>query len=225
MSRFSRALAAASMAIAAAGGGLLIAAAGAVPAYAAAPAAPHGAHTITTTAHRPARAASGIGPHDVLPCAKKPGVAPASCGDGDVVSCTLSAGRPYVNFPTREVRANAIVQCTDEVASVTLTEHLLQGGVSVATDTDPEVNSPVAITSVATACELGTYINVVDATITPKWGYVLSGPSTRHFESVPFQVLPTGCISGGGGGGGCAIHAPSVVSHPAGRHPDFVSCG
>ena len=223
MSRLSRALAATTMAVAAAGGGLLMAAAGAVPAYAA---APHGGHVITFTAPRTARATSGIGRHDILPCAVKPGVTRASCGDGGAtVSCTLSAGSPYVNFATHEVRANAIVQCTDEDTSIRLTEHLLQGGVSVSTDSVTDTG--VAVTAVATPCQLGTYINVVDATITPAPGYVLTGgPGTRHVESVPLQVLPTGCIpgGGGGGGGGCAIHAPSLASHPAGRHPDFISC-
>jgi hypothetical protein len=219
------------MAVAAAGGGLLIAAAGAVPAYASAPAAPvapHGVHTIAITAHHTAQAASGIGPHDILPCAQKPGATPADTCGGETVTCTLSAGQPSVDFTSGQVRANALVQCTDEVDSITLTEHLLQGGISVSTDSVTEPHSPVALTQVATTCQIGTYINVVDATITAPSGYVLRGPSRPHFESAPLQVLPTGCVpgggGGGGGGGGCAIHAPSLAGHPAGRHPDLITC-
>jgi hypothetical protein len=222
MTRFRRALAATTMAVAAAGGGLLIAAAGTVPAYAS---ASPGGHTITMTAHRTAGAASRIGPHEVLPCAKKPGVAPATCGDGDTVSCTMSAGRPSVNFTTRVVSANAIVQCTEEVASIRLTEHLLQDGVAVSTDSVTELDSQVAVTQVSAICQGGAYINVVDATITPANGYVLTGgPNIRHFESAPLSVPSFGC-STSGGGGGCALPAPSLAGHPAGRHPDFISCG
>jgi hypothetical protein len=32
------------------------------------------------------------------------------------------------------------------------------------------------------------------------------------------------CPAAGGGGGGCAIHAPFLAGHPAGRHPDLISC-
>jgi hypothetical protein len=227
VSRWKQALAATAMAIPAAGGGLLIAAAGAAPAYAS---APPGGHAITVTVHRAGHAASRIGPHDILPCAQKPGAAPADTCGGESISCILSAGSPFVNFATREVRANAIVQCTDDVIEIRLTEHLLRSGVSVATDSVIEPDSPVALTQVATACQLGTYINVVDAVITPPSGYVLTGGSrTPHFESTPLQVLPTGCIpdsggGGGGGGGGCAVHAPSLASDLAGRHPDLITC-
>jgi hypothetical protein len=213
------------MSVAAAGGGLLITAAAAGPAGAAARAGTHGGHAITVTAHHPAHAGPGIGPHDVLPCAMKPGVTPATCGGGDTVSCTLSAGKPTVNFTTRVVSANALVQCTEEDTAITLTEHLLRNGISVSTDTD--TNTQVAITQVSAVCQGGNYVNVVDATITPPNGYVLTGaPSPRHFESAPLPVPSFGCDpSGGGGGGGCAIHAPSLAGHPAGRHPDFISCG
>ena len=228
MSRLRRALAATNMAVAAVGGGLLITAAGVIPASASAlaapaPAAPRGGHTITVTAHRTAHAGHGLGARDVLPCAMKPGAAPATCGDGDTVSCTLSAGTPNVNFTARIVSANALVQCTDEDATITLTEHLLRNGVSVDANTD--TNTQVAITHVSAVCQGGAYINVVDATITPPDGYVLTGaPSPRHFESAPLSVPSFGCAPVSGGGG-CAIHAPSLAGHPAGRHPDFISCG
>jgi hypothetical protein len=58
-----------------------------------------------------------------------------------------------------------MVQCTDEVDSIRLTEHLLKGGVSVNTDSVTEPDSPVAVTQVATACQLGTYLNGADAVI------------------------------------------------------------
>jgi len=89
------------------------------------------------TAQRTARAAR-LGPRDVLPCAVKRGAAPATCGDGQTVSCTLSAPTPAVYLVVDEVRADATVQCTDDVASIRLTEHLLQGGVSVAGPAAPE---------------------------------------------------------------------------------------
>jgi hypothetical protein len=220
------------MAAAAAGGGLLIAAAGAIPAYASAPAAPAtpaGGNTITITAQRTAHAASGIGPHDVLPCAVKPGATPAASCGGETIRCTLSAGQPSVDFTSGQVRANALVQCTDEVDSIRLTEHLLQGGISVSTDSVTEPDSPVALTQVATMCQIGTYVNVVDATITVPSEYVLTGGANpMHFESAPVQVLPFGCTpgggGGGGGGGGCAMPAPSLAGHPAGRHPDLITC-
>src|SRR6185369_6507806 len=115
VSRFRRALAAATMAAAAVGGGLLIAAAGAVPAYASAASAPARGHTITITAHP--RAASGIGPHTILPCAKKPGTAikPASCGD-QTITCVITANTPaVVGGSPKAVIATAETDCTSPV--------------------------------------------------------------------------------------------------------------
>jgi hypothetical protein len=134
----------------------------------------------------------------------------------------MSAGKPSVNFTTGVISANAIVQCTEEVASIRLTEHLLQDGVAVSTDSVTELNSPVAITQVSTACRGANFVNVVDATIIPASGYVLTGgPSNRHFESAPLSVPSFGCSTGGGG---CARSASSLAGHPAGRHPDSITC-
>src|SRR4051812_13582731 len=112
VSRFRKALAAATMAIAAAGGGLLITAASAVPASASARPAPHGGHTITVTAHPRTHAASRIGPHDILPCTVKPGagIKPASCGD-QVIYCVITANRPEPNTLPGAIVALSTVRC------------------------------------------------------------------------------------------------------------------
>jgi len=227
VSRFARALAAASMAVAAAGSGLLIAAAGAVPASAATHVTHRGhprGHTTTITAHHRAQAAGGIGPHDILPCTAKPGVTPASCGE-ETISCLISAPAPDVDTAARLVEASAIVQCSGQVTAISLHEALLRTGIPVSTDNDPEQNSPSALTLVTDTCRMGTFANDAWASITFPPGYtVVAGPAGPiHDTSGPRQVLPFGCTPGGSGGG-CAIAVPSLAGHPAGRHPDVISC-
>ena len=230
MSRFSRALAAATMAAAAAGGGLLIAAAVAVPAYAAAPAAKPGVHKITITAHPRARNGSGIGPRTILPCVVKPGtgIKPASCGD-QTISCVITANTPFVTTAIREVDATAIVNCTSPVSSISLSESVLWNGNAVGSDSTLTQLKDGAATLAGAACQAGTWTSTASAFITFPPGYVLTaGTNPIHQTSASITVPTAGCRpggGGGGGGGGCAVHAPSLAGHLAGRHPDFVACG
>jgi hypothetical protein len=231
VSHLRRALAAATMAVAAAGGGLLIAAAGAVPAGASAPAAPHKGHTITITAHPRVHAAGRIGPHDILPCTVKPGagIRPASCGD-QTISCVITSNTPFVTTAIREVDATAIVNCTSPVSSISMQESLLWNGNVVGSDSTLTQLKDGAATLAGAACQAGTWTNTASAFITFPPGYVLTaGTNPIHQTSAAISVPTAGCRpsggGGGGGGGGCAVHAPSLAGHLAGRHPDFISCG
>ena len=243
MSRFSRALAATTMAVAAAGGGLLIAAASAAPAYASAtgtPAAPHGHHkvTITVHAHPRARAANGIGPRDIQPCAVKPGAKPATTctgGNGDkTISCSITVDKPFFSSGIGMVTAHAGVNCTDFVTRINLQQGLQRDGVTVGTGSDIEPGTDFASSYADGACQSGTYVSMAQASITFPPGYIITaGTNPIHATSASFTIPFSGVCpvstgggggSGGGGGGGCAIHAPSLTRHPAGRHPDFVSC-
>jgi len=231
VSRLRQALAATTMAVAATGGGLLIAAAGTVPASASARPAPHGGHTITITAYPRAHAARGIGPHDILPCAVKPGAKPASTctgGNGDqTISCSITAYAPAVDTIYAMVIANLEVDCTSEVTSIRYTQNLLRNGVVATSHTNTVPGrSSLATSSVISCQSVSSYQNIADAFITFPQGYVLTaGSNPIHQQSAILHVPPFGCSGPGGGGGGCAIHAPSLAGHPAGRHPDFVSCG
>ena len=236
MSRISRALAATAMAVAAAAGGLLIAAASAVPAYASAmetPSAPPGGHkvTITVHAHPRAHAARGIGPHDILPCGVKPGAKPAdSCtggNGGNIITCSLTASRPFISPTLGTVSAHAGVTCTDFVTRINLQQGLERDGVTVGTGSDIEPGTDFASSYASGACQSGTYVNIAQAFITFPPGYVIiSGSNPIHDTSASLTVPLSGFCptSSGGGGGGCAVHAPSLAGHPAGRHPDFVTC-
>jgi len=228
VSRIRRALAAATMAAAAVGGGLLIAAAGAVPAYASAASAPARGHTITITAHP--RAASGIGPHTILPCAKKPGTAikPASCGD-QTITCVITANTPtVVGGSPKAVIATAETDCTSPVDEITMSQDLAVPGGQVLMNEDNPPNTTRATTGITTSCVSGYYTNDAQALITFPAGYVLTGGSNPIHQTVSRFVAASSCRSssggGGGGGGGCAVHAPSLAGHPAGRHPDLISC-
>ena len=248
MSRFRRALAAATMAVAAAGGGLLIAAASAVPASASArPAAP-GGHVVTLTA-RPRAHFGGIGPHVIVPCAVTPGATPAdTCTGGDgpqFITCSITAGTPTVDTGDSSVIANLAVHCTSAVTSVRYTLNVLRNGVVATTRTNTVPDTDGFAAGSIIDCEtVSTYQDIADALITWPPGYVLvAGSNPIHSESAILQVPPFGCSGpgggvgdggggdggggggGGGGDGGCGLHAPSLTGHPAGRHPDFVSCG
>ena len=230
MSRLRQALAATTMAVAATGAGLLIAAAGTVPASASARPAPHGGHTITITAHPRAHAAGGIGPHDILPCAVKPGAKPASTtctgGNGDqTISCSITAYAPAVDTIYAMVIANLEVDCTSEVTSIRYTQNLLRNGVVATSHTNTVPGRSSLSTSSVISCQtVSTYQNIADAFITFPHGYVLTAGSNPIHQKVPSLVPPF--VGGGRGGGGAAgVHAPSLAGHPAGRHPDFVSCG
>ena len=64
------------------------------------------------------------------------------------------------------------------------------------------------------------------ASITPASGYVLAGSNPEHDTSASVQFTTSVCHGGStGGGSGCAMHAPSLAGHQAGRHPDLISCG
>jgi hypothetical protein len=218
------------MAVAAAGGGLLIAAAGAAPAYASAPAAPHGGHKITITAH-PRAGAGRIGPHTILPCVAKPGsgIKPASCGQ-QTISCEITAGTPQVAVDSGVVLGDAWVTCSSVVTSISLNEELLHNGGSAGGDNDFQPNDAGAFTVAEATCQPGTWANLAEALITFPPGYVLTGGTNPiHQTSASIQVSSTGCTpnsggGGGSGGGGCAVHATSLASHPAGRHPHVIAC-
>jgi hypothetical protein len=229
------------MAVAAAGGGLLITAASAAPAYASAagiPTASHGGHKITITihAHPRAHAASGIGPRDILPCAVKPGAKPAdTCtgGNGDkTISCSITADKPFYSTGIGMVTAHAGVNCTDFVTRINLQQGLERDGVTAGTGSDIEPGTDFASSYADGACRSGTYVNIAQASITFPPGYIITaGTNPIHATSASFTIpfsgicpVSTGGGGGGGGGGGCAIHAPSLAGHPAGRHPDFVAC-
>jgi hypothetical protein len=215
------------MAAAAAGGGLLIAAAGAVPAYASAPSAPARGHTITITAHPKA---SGIGPHAILPCAKRPGtgIKPASCGDQTIV-CTITASTPtVVGGSPKAVIAGGETDCTSPVDEIDMTQDLVVPGGQVLMNADDPLNDTRATTGITTSCATGYYTNDANALITWPAGYVQTAGSNPIHQTVSRFVASSSCRSGssggGGGGGGCAVHAPALATHPAGRHPDLVTC-
>ena len=136
MSRLTRALAAAIMAVAAAGGGLLIAAAGAVPASAATqvspPAGHPGGHVVATFTMRPA---SPTGPSVIQPCAvHRPGAAPAY-GDGGgcdsgTVTCDVTAHEPSNLYSTRDgvggdIEFTANVWCSEAVPEIRLGQDVI----------------------------------------------------------------------------------------------------
>ena len=231
MSRFTRALAATTMAVAAAGGGLLIAAAAAVPASAAAQGAPHGSHKITMTAHARAHAGHGIGPRAILPCVAKPGSAirPASCGD-QTITCVITAEAPFVTTAINEVNARAYVDCSAPVTSIGFSQSLLRNGSTVDATSFTSQGTDGTAWLLGGTCHTGTWTDTAQAFITFPPGYVITGGQNPIHQATSSlvdtcQPLVGGGGGGGGGGVGCgAVHAPSLARHPAGRHPDLISC-
>jgi hypothetical protein len=228
MSRISTALAAAAMALAAAGGGLLLAAASAVPAGASAtgtPAAPHPGHTITIHAHP-----SGIGPHlQTLPCGSDvcdPG------GGGPTISCVIIAGdaQSFESSGAVWMASDSTVQCDHPVTAISMQSSLLLNGNPVTTTTDVTQGRDHAATSNLAGCQAGVWNTGASAVITFPSGYVIiEGQNPIHDLSQGFSYPASGCVPSpqplpGGGGGGCAVHSPSLAIHPAGRHPDLVTC-
>jgi hypothetical protein len=237
VSPFRRALAAASIAVAAAGAGLLITAAVAVPAYASAPASapPAGSHKITITAHPRAHAASDIGPHVILPCAVKPGVTPASCGGGaPTITCEISADTPSLDDETGDILlvAGAVTICDHPVTAIDMDETLLTPQRNIPDDSSHTVNTVFGSTFIQAGCQTGVLSTIATAEITFPAGYVVvagTNPIRDISDSVTIHSSDCNPVvgggGGGGGGGGCAIPAPSQAGHPAGRHPDLISCG
>jgi hypothetical protein len=209
------------------GGGLLIAAAGAVPAWASAPPAPAGGHSVTITAHP---RASGIGPHDVLPCIARTGAAikPASCGQ-QTISCVITVSTPtIVGASPKVITATARTNCSAPVDEIYMEEDLGSSG-GVLERLDTPTNQSQASTVITRSCVVGSYVNIASALITFPAGYVLTaGTNPIHGStSITFHTgdcTPSTGGGGGGGGGGCAVHAPSLAGHPAGRHPNLISC-
>jgi len=237
MSPFRRALAAVSMAATAAAGGLLIAAASTVAASAAVtgtPAAPHGAHKITITAH-PRAGTRGIGPRDILPCTVKrgPGITPASCG-AQTISCEITALTPLLyDAPGvgMEVQTQVTTSCDHPVDEIDQTATLLTPQRNVPEKFDVRQNQDFAVSVIVTACQTGVLSTIGTAEITFPAGYVLTaGTNPIRDISDSLAVHASDCNpvvsgGGGGGGGGCVVRAPSLARHPAGRHPDLISCG
>jgi hypothetical protein len=212
-----------------AGGGLLIAA-GAAPAHAATiPAPPPGAHVITITAH----SASGIGPKDILPCAV-PGpasssqVKPASCGAPPTISCAIFANPPTAS-PGKPVLLSADTVCTQPVSRISMTQTAFFPGGSTGNG-DLVDNWGTALTQNLVACTPGGYQVSAMAFITFPAGYVISGganPIHQASAVVNFSASQCGTSGGGGGGGGrggCVVRAPSMVTQPAARQPNLISC-
>ena len=233
MSRLTRALGAAAMAIAAAGGGLLIAAAGTAPASAATQVAlsvgHSGGHVVATITMRPA---SRIGPSVIQPCAvHRPGAAPAY-GDGGgcdsgTVTCNVTAftpslgALPYIYF-------EAETHCSEDVPRISMGQDVIHS-----TPIDP--NNPLTDSKVTTnkstlatfnqaVCQPGQYAVSASARITPPDGDILVGSLQDTSATVAFTASYCGS-SGGGGGGGCATATPSVSGHRAARRPDVITCG
>ena len=232
VSRIRRALAAATMAAAAAGGGLLIAAAGAVPAYASAPSAPARGHTITITAHP--KASRYRPPRDPARARKRPGtgIKPASCGDQTIV-CTITASTPtVVGGSPKAVIAGGETDCTSPVDEIDMTQDLAVPGGQVLMNADDPLNdtSPGPRRgSPLPARRATTPMKMRSALITWPAGYVQTAGSNPIHQTVSRFVASSSCRSGsggggGGGGGGCAVHAPALATHPAGRHPDLIAC-
>ena len=243
MSRLTRALAAATMAVAATGGGLLIAAAGAVPASAAAHGAPpgghpggrhSGGHVVATITMRPK---SRIGPNVISPCAVKPGAAPAYDGgggcDSGIVTCDVTAFDPYQLSPGGStIYFDADTHCSEAVPQISMGQD-----VNHTTPIDPNNpltdstvvnNTSIAQTFNQAVCQPGAYAVNASARITPPDGDVLSG--SLHDTSFTVTFFASDCPSGGGGGGGggggrgCLTATPAVTGQPPTRRPDMISC-
>ena len=232
MSRFAKALAAVSMTVATAGGGLLIAAAGAAPAYASAPAARPASHEITISAHPAAQAGYKMGPRVILPCAVKRGLRPDSSGctggnGPNTIDCTISSAAPFVTTNINEVDAFASVDCTSNVTAIRFSESLARNGTTMKSDGFTVQGNAGTADFIGATCQTGTWTNTATATITFPPGYVVIA-GTNPIQQATSSLVDT-CQplvgGGGGGGGGCAVHAPSLARHPAGRHPDLVVCG
>ena len=238
MSRLTRALAAATMAVAAAGGGLLIAAAGAVPASAAtqvtSPGGHPGGHVVATfTFQRAAPAASGIGPSVIQPCAvHRPGAAPAY-GDGGgcdsgTVTCDVTAFDPKIFLPV--IHFEAITHCSEEVPQIVLGQDVIHSTPidpnNPLTATDVKTNNQNAYTYNQAVCQPGQYAVNASAHITPPDGDILIGSTRDTSATVTFTASDCGTSGGGGGGGGgCATATPSMSGQSAARHPDLITCG
>jgi len=225
MSRFRRALAAVTIALAAAGGGLLIAAASAVPASASARPAAHGGHTITLTA-RPRAHSGGIGPRFQCGDSCDPNGGGGNPPPPPTITCTITVNTPaVVGGSPKAVVATAETDCTSPVDHITMSEDLTVPSGQVLVDQDSPPNATRATTGITTSCAAGQYTNAAAAFIDFPPGYVIIVGSNPLHQFVSIDVAAGSCSSsGGGGGGGCAVHAPNLSTHPAGRHPDFISC-
>ena len=250
MTRFLQALAATTLAVAAAGGALAASAAVVAPAFAASPAAPAaatvpsaptvpmGGQTITVTAQRP----TGISPQATLPCATIPAPAPASPSQSTPAACLpphiicwLTVSTPTLN-EFRSVVANGLVHCDNPVDEIVLGESLNNGALSIATDTDDPVNEANAQTAVSGgACQPATYDNDVSAVIHWPAGYTddKTGGTTGFLNGVAsFTPTAAACAppppAGGGGSGGpvggCATTAPSSSAQPPADLPHLHTC-
>src|SRR5205823_5433316 len=113
---------------------------------------------------------------------------------------------------------------TSNVATISMQASLLESGIPVWTVPDTRQNTNSALIDNLFACQAGTWSSSASAVITFPPGYVVvDGQNPIHAES-PSPPLHLSPSSGGGGGGGCSVHAPSLVGHPARRHPDSIVC-
>ena len=229
MSLLTRALAAATMAVATAGGGLIIAAAGAVPASAATHMTRGGhleGHVVATFTMRPA---SRTGPSVIQPCAvHRPGEAPAY-GDGGgcdsgTVTCDVIAFDPKIFLPV--IHFEAVAHCSEPVPEIRLGQDVIHSTPidpsNPLTDSEVNHNEDLLGTYNQAVCQPGQYAVSASARITPPDGDILLGSRQDTSATVAFTASQCGSS---GGGGGCATATPSVSGHPAARHPDLIACG
>ena len=224
MSRLTRALAAATMAVAAACGGLLIAAAGAVPASAATQVSPPGGHpgghVVATFTMRPA---SRTGPSVIQPCAvHRPGAAPAY-GDGGgcdsgTVTCDVIAFDPKIFLPV--IHFEAITHCSEEVPQIRLGQDVIHSTPidpnNPLTATDIKTNNQNAYTYNQAVCQPGQYAVNASARITPPDGDILIG-SPR--PPAPLSPSPQVIAAAVAVGGGAAAPRPRRRCLATGRAP------
>ena len=185
----------------------VVAAASAAPAYASLLVAPAAGHTITITAHPRAQATTGT----------RAGAVPA-------ISCSITTERPDIVRSLGLIGAVSSVFCTGNVATISLQASLLESGIPVWTVPETRQNANSALIDNLFACQAGTWSSSASAVITFPPGYVVAdGQNPVHAESPPppLHLSPSSC---GGSGGGCSVHAPSLVDHPAGRHPGSIVC-
>ena len=114
---------------------------------------------------------------------------------------------------------------------IDMDETLLTPLRNIPPDSSHTPNTFFGSTFIQAECQTGVLSTVATAEITFPAGYVVvagTNPIRDISDSVtihPSDCNPVAGGGGGGGGGGCAIPAPSLAGHPAGRHPDLISCG
>jgi hypothetical protein len=225
VSRFRRALAAATLALGAASAALLTA--GSVPAYAApAPAAaPAGGHVVTRTFEATRQAAPQVcEPSVVRTPASLTQVQPADCGSGpSVIWCTLAVSTPQVEHPSLIVDATASAYCTWSVDQLNLDEVLSFNNAQLDEQYKPTANQSTNSTAVrGGGCQAGEYDNFGHLFIDWPDGYTPDTGTQSDTESL--TTTASTCAPPPTGGTGCNVTTPSPVGQPPAVRPDFHTC-